>query len=425
MQGEDDQDDDTGEVEVLDAEPKNLILSIIAQLRPGMDLSRVTLPVFILEPKSFLEKLTDFMTHPDLLVGLKLETPEERLIAITRFYLSGFYIRPKGVKKPYTPQLGEVFRCHWNHKNSKSFYVSEQVSRLPDISAFYGSNRHEGFVVNGTITFRDKFLGNSASVDLEGEARLYLLEYDEIYYFTFPTAYARGLLWGTLCMELGGNIYVRCDKSGYRSDIEFKTKGFWGGEYNCIAGTIKKGQVDQEGNWERKQKTLHTFEGKWDGRITIRNEKTKEEEIFWDPEAGMAPKSKMIVRSLKDQSEWDSRKLWQKVSRALQRHDTEAAADEKIILDTRTRQLKEQAEEGAGEFEPKYFERDEDGEWVYKYLNLTKWSAKEKEELEEIEEDGVIKVVPKASLTKGGRKEGAGRRGRERTRRKRGKEAKE
>lgn len=44
--------------EVLVGEPKNLLLAIIAQLRPGMDLSRVTLPVFILETKSFLEKLT-------------------------------------------------------------------------------------------------------------------------------------------------------------------------------------------------------------------------------------------------------------------------------------------------------------------------------------------------------------------------------
>jgi len=31
-----------------------------------------------------------------------------------------------------------------------------QVSHGPDISAFYGSNRAEGFVVNGSITFRDK-----------------------------------------------------------------------------------------------------------------------------------------------------------------------------------------------------------------------------------------------------------------------------
>jgi hypothetical protein len=31
---------------------------IISQLRPGADLSRVTLPTFILEPKSMLERIT-------------------------------------------------------------------------------------------------------------------------------------------------------------------------------------------------------------------------------------------------------------------------------------------------------------------------------------------------------------------------------
>jgi hypothetical protein len=31
---------------------------IISQLRPGADLSRVTLPTFILEPRSMLERIT-------------------------------------------------------------------------------------------------------------------------------------------------------------------------------------------------------------------------------------------------------------------------------------------------------------------------------------------------------------------------------
>jgi len=58
--------------EVLEAEPRNLLLSLISQLRIGTDLSRITLPTFILEPKSFLEKLTDFMTHPDLVLKYEL-----------------------------------------------------------------------------------------------------------------------------------------------------------------------------------------------------------------------------------------------------------------------------------------------------------------------------------------------------------------
>lgn len=53
--------------EVLDDEPKSILLGIISQLKKGMDLSRVTLPTFVLEPRSMLEKISDFMTHPDLL----------------------------------------------------------------------------------------------------------------------------------------------------------------------------------------------------------------------------------------------------------------------------------------------------------------------------------------------------------------------
>ena len=34
-----------------------------------MELSKVTFPTFVLEPRSMLERITDFMAHPDLLFG--------------------------------------------------------------------------------------------------------------------------------------------------------------------------------------------------------------------------------------------------------------------------------------------------------------------------------------------------------------------
>ena len=55
------------EQEVLDGEPRNIILGIIAQLAKGTELSRVSLPTFVLEPRSFLERFSDFMSHPQLL----------------------------------------------------------------------------------------------------------------------------------------------------------------------------------------------------------------------------------------------------------------------------------------------------------------------------------------------------------------------
>ncbi len=34
-----------------------------------MDLSKVTFPTFVLEPRSMLERITDFLAHPDLIFG--------------------------------------------------------------------------------------------------------------------------------------------------------------------------------------------------------------------------------------------------------------------------------------------------------------------------------------------------------------------
>ena len=56
------------DTEELDEESGNILLSLISQLRIGMDLHKVTLPTFVLEPRSMLERVTDFLSHPEVLV---------------------------------------------------------------------------------------------------------------------------------------------------------------------------------------------------------------------------------------------------------------------------------------------------------------------------------------------------------------------
>lgn len=51
-------DDDTL---VVEPDQGNVLGHIISQLRPGADLSRVTLPTFILEPRSMLERITKYV----------------------------------------------------------------------------------------------------------------------------------------------------------------------------------------------------------------------------------------------------------------------------------------------------------------------------------------------------------------------------
>lgn len=49
------------------SEDKSLLWSLLKQVRPSGDLSKIVLPTFILEPRSFLDKLSDYYYHCDIL----------------------------------------------------------------------------------------------------------------------------------------------------------------------------------------------------------------------------------------------------------------------------------------------------------------------------------------------------------------------
>jgi len=58
-------------------------------------LKKVTLPTFILEPRSFLEKCSDFMLHGKIMEKLIVEQdPVERFMIVCRWYLAGWHFKP-------------------------------------------------------------------------------------------------------------------------------------------------------------------------------------------------------------------------------------------------------------------------------------------------------------------------------------------
>jgi hypothetical protein len=67
-----------------------------------------------------------------------------------------------------------------------------------------------------------------------------------------PNMYARGILFGKMVLELGDTCTVRNDAHDFHADLEFKTKGFFSGTYNAIAGRVKHGSTelgDVTGKW--------------------------------------------------------------------------------------------------------------------------------------------------------------------------------
>lgn len=363
---------------------KNFLWHIIKQLRPGMDLSKVTLPTFILEPRSFLEKLADYYYHCDILTdAVSIDDPTLRLIHIVKWYLSGFYKKPKGPKKPYNPILGERFRCFWDHPKtqSRTFFIAEQVSHHPPISAFHVSNRKDGYTITCALLSRSKFGGNSVSAILDGRAKLYLTKRNETYSLTMPYANCRGILLGSLCLELGGKVEIDCAETGCRSELDFKLAPVWAGanSYNALTGKILK-----------DNKVTHTLDGHWDKKINITDKRTDEKTILWEvTEAVRNSRLKRYTVSMEDQGERESIKLWRHVTEALTAGDQVNATIEKTKLEDIQRR---EARERQGTFEPEHFcFTPETNEWNYRWKDCRPWN--ERRDIMQFEENFKIRTL--------------------------------
>jgi hypothetical protein len=358
---------------------RSMIMYVMSQFKIGMDLHRVTLPTFILEKRSLLEMYADFLAHPDLFINInEFATPRERMLAAVRYYVSSFHASRKGTvaKKPYNPILGEVFRCYFDlptdegskpsddnrylidngpvnfaSNNSVSF-IAEQVSHHPPISAFYAECPSKRMYATGSIYTKSKFLGLSLGVQNIGKLTLTLMDHDEEYECTIPSAYARSILtypW----MELGGKCYIKCLKNGFHADVEFHCKPFYGG---------KKHKVTVDVYEDASKKPFLKLEGQWNGTMNIKHP-NGDEEVFVD--TVNVPVITKKFKKLERQEANESKRLWKKVTEALRKEDIDAATDAKHELEEKQRADAREREETGTEWKQHHFYSD--GEfWWYK-----------------------------------------------------------
>lgn len=289
---------------------------------------------------------------------------------VVKWYLSGFYKKPKGLKKPYNPCLGEKFRCYWQHDNgSRTFYIAEQVSHHPPVSAFYVTNRQDGFTIGCSMLAKSKFYGNSTSAILDGTATLTLLPRGESYTLTIPYAHCKGILMGTLSMELGGKVTIDCENTGYTAELEFKLKPFLGGsEYtNMIAARLRLGK-----------ETLAQIKGHWDGEMTIKDTRSGEETVLFAPTADVRrQRLRRFTVAPESLGSDESERLWQHVSAAIAREDQVAATAEKTVLEDAQRTLVKERAATCTEWQPSLFQQDlVTGQWHYKWADQRPWDPR-------------------------------------------------
>ncbi|EGF81032.1 hypothetical protein BATDEDRAFT_88099 [Batrachochytrium dendrobatidis JAM81] len=348
------------ETEVLDEEPRSILMGVIAQLSKGMDLHRVTLPTFVLEPRSMCERISDFLAHQTIILSTsKKDDPIERFIDVLSYFFSGWHIRPKGVKKPFNPVLGEIFRCHWSFQDAtESFFVCEQVLHHPPVSAYFFSSPENDVTITGELKPRARFLGNSAATIMEGGSTVtFPSRPGESYDITSPNVYARGILFGTMYIELGDTAIVRCAKTDLICNIEFKTKGYFGGcERNAIAGKIKR---------ESTGEILYKVSGCWSEQIWLQSTKSGDKRMIFDAiSSALVPKQ---VADILDQEEFESRRLWQHVAKAVTDRDLDMATLEKSKIEDNQRLVVKDREATSQVWEPRFFSPDGEN-WKPKFM---------------------------------------------------------
>ncbi|KAH7936125.1 hypothetical protein HPB52_018526 [Rhipicephalus sanguineus] len=267
-------------------ENKDAILQLLSKLKLGMDLTKVALPSYILEPRSLLEVYADFMSYPDMFLRIvDGETPEERLVMVTEWLLCSLYAtrKSRSAQKPYNPVLGEMFHCSW------------QVAGVGDVGT--------------QVTFVAEQVSHHPPVELR------LLSSGEAYSIGLPTMYWRSLL-SEPYIELGGRITVACGDAV--APITFHTKPFYGGKLHCVSGEAKSATGEM----------VCKVSGEWDTRLELQyaDGRSKEWKIS---ELKRQPKR---CRPIDAQDNFESRRLWQPVTQALRSGNTVLASHHKCQL---------------------------------------------------------------------------------------------
>ncbi|KAG9396969.1 Oxysterol-binding protein [Carpediemonas membranifera] len=353
----------------------NLLVNVLKQLKPGVDLTRVTLPTFILEPRSLLEKWGDFVAFPlDVFCAANEPDKDRRFLFTCAWFMSGFSLLPKHVRKPYNPILGEMFRFYLDHeahpfpqahphdaeydmsqiagvKHNPTVYIAEQVSHHPPISAFYISNRKAGFVAEGWVYTRSKFTGNSAGSIMEGRARLHLLKFGDVYECTFPSAFMRNVIVGNYHMEITGSMDCCCVEQNLRAHLEFKPKPILGGKKGNLRGSLK-----------RDGRVLYNIDGNYLDKTYASKPSAPKDKIVLSDSANVNAWTAKTVGRVANLEPNESRRLWSGVTRALNAcpADYDAATVDKTRLEDEQRAAAAERQKTNSAWVPKLFS---EGAW--------------------------------------------------------------
>ncbi|XP_068603068.1 oxysterol-binding protein-related protein 2-like [Brachionichthys hirsutus] len=204
----------------------------------GLELSKITMPIVLNEPLSFLQRITEYMEHTYLINrACSLSDSIERMQAVAAFAVSAVASQWDRTGKPFNPLLGETYELIREEQGYR--LVSEQVSHHPPVSAFHAESLAGEFVFYGSIYPKLKFWGKSVEAEPRGTITLELLKHNEAYTWSNPYCCVHNIILGKLWIEQYGTVEIVNHSTGDKCVLNFKPCGMFGKELHRVEGYIQ------------------------------------------------------------------------------------------------------------------------------------------------------------------------------------------
>jgi len=231
-----------------------------------------------------------------------------------------------------------------------TFFISEQTSHHPPLSAFAVLNSQEKITLSSMVSFAVRFGGNSVSIVTDGAAVINCEKLNEQYQLPkrVPDMVVRNLILGTKKVYWEGDIKISCSQTGFSSSLKFSKSG----QDNIVKGTISN----------EKQNCIN-IEGKAGQVIHFWSTNSKDKKILVD----FATLSKTKINYLPENeiSEFASTVVWADFNKYIVADNMEKADEAKQKVEVNQRQRIAEMTQNGTINTAKYFKKTDTG-WVLK-----------------------------------------------------------
>jgi len=182
---------------------------------------KISLPVKLFEPRSYLEKLADPWIYSRFLDAAAecSYDPLLRMQYTITYIIAGFHRVFLKWAKPYNPILGETWQAFL--PDGTSIFL-EQISHHPPVSAFQMFGKNKKFYFHGLSQPVVGYKANALKASAKGYRRVEFADGGAID-MSFPAYYIKGLVYGGAPRsELGGTASFEDTQNGLKAIIHFQ-----------------------------------------------------------------------------------------------------------------------------------------------------------------------------------------------------------